>query len=414
VYLRRLSLVNFRCYRRLDLTLPGGTVVVAGGNAQGKSSLLEAIYVLATTRSHQTSLDRELVHWDAEEEVVPYSRVWGTVVRGASETTIEVVNSRQSLNGSDERYGKRVRVNNVPKRAMDALGVLNVVLFAPDDLEVVAGPPSARRRYLDVLLCQIDRGYCAALARYNRVLQQRNHLLRRLRDRGGDREELRFWDEQLAADGGRLMAARQAMADRLAAVGRELHDELAGGGPPLELAYHVSVLGEADGARQPALAGGQAAHPASREADRAALASVFATTLAGLRNDEIARGMTLVGPHRDDLSFAVGGVDMRTYGSRGQQRTVTLAIKLAEARVMWAETGERPVLLLDDVLSELDAERRRFLLDQVDRHQQTFLTTTDAEHLGAGFLSEALVLEVSDAAVVGARRAGKPVTPPTG
>ena len=194
VYVRRISLTNFRIYRRLDLTLPCGTIVVSGRNAQGKTSLLEAIYMLSTTRAPYTTPDRQLVGWYALDDVMPFSRVQGEVMRSGETVGIEVVTVRQAPEQGDDRFTKRARLDGVPKRALDVIGTLNAVLFTPRDLELVAGAPAERRRYLDVLLCQIDRPYCRALSSYNRLLTQRNHLLRRLRDRGGDRGELAFWD----------------------------------------------------------------------------------------------------------------------------------------------------------------------------------------------------------------------------
>jgi DNA replication and repair protein RecF len=376
MHLARLTLANFRSYRSLDLELPGGTVVVSGANAQGKSSLLEAVYVLATTRSPYAGAERELVSWAAQEEVLPFCRVAGEVLRGDGRTRLELVWVRQAEAG-EERYAKQVRVNGVARRALDALGRLNVVLFTPRDLELVAGPPAERRRYLDVLLCQVDEAYCRALARYNRVLAQRNQLLRRLRDLGGDRSELAFWDAELAASGGQIVARRSAAVARLGELAGAFHDELAGAPEPLEVRY-LPKLDEA----------GVAA------AGQELLVAAFGGSLALRREEEIARGMTLTGPHRDDLAFQVRGVDMRTYGSRGQQRTVTLALKRAEAALMRAETGEAPVLLLDEVLSELDARRQACLLAAIDAAQQTLLTTTEPDNPALARLDGALRLQV--------------------
>lgn len=384
MHLRRLTLANFRCYRELDLPLPAGPVVVVGQNAQGKTSLLEALYVLATTRSPYAGSDRELLNWAASDEVLPFSRVSGEVVRAEGVETLEVVNVRQAGEHGEERFVKQARVNGVQKRALDMLGRLNVVLFAPQDLELVHGAPTERRRYLDVLLCQVDPGYCRSLARYNRVLVQRNHLLRRLRERGGDRVELAFWDERLTADGGRVWARRGAALGQLGELAAPIHAALTGAVDPLALDYRPRLDGLG----------------AFMGDDVAAVQARFAAALALRREEEIARGMTLVGPHRDDLAFTVAGVDMRTFGSRGQQRTVTLALKMAEAALMRAETGEMPVLLLDDVLSELDGRRQEYLLGSIDRSQQTLITTTEPEAAALGRVGGALRLRVAGGSVV--------------
>jgi DNA replication and repair protein RecF len=305
-------------------------------------------------------------------------------VRADGSETLEVVNVRQSGEHGEARYIKQVRVNGAQKRALDMLGRLNVVLFAPQDLELVHGAPSERRRYLDVLLCQVDAGYCRSLTRYNRVLVQRNHLLRRLRERGGDRAELEFWNERLTADGSAVWARRGATVRSLGDLATPIHAALAGSSDALVLDFRprLDQLG--------AFAGG----------DVAAVQSRFQAALALRRDEEIARGMTLVGPHRDDLAFAVAGVDMRTFGSRGQQRTVTLALKMAEAALMRAETGETPVLLLDDVLSELDGRRQEHLLGSIDAAQQTLITTTEPPSPALARLAGAEWLRVAGGEVV--------------
>ncbi|MCB0215992.1 MAG: DNA replication/repair protein RecF [Chloroflexi bacterium] len=415
MYLRRLSLSNFRCYRRLSLTLPNGAIAIVGRNAQGKTSLLEAIYLLATTRSPSASTDREWVSWAAGEEPIPFGRVYGEVARAGETVTIEVINLRQAAAAGEDRWAKRVKVNAAPRRAIDVLGQLNVVLFTPQDLRIVDGGPGERRRYLDGLLCQIDPRYCQTLARYNRVLAQRNHLLRRLRERGkGGAEELSFWDERLAGDGASILARRLTAVERLGELAEAAHAVLAGDGPPLQLGYRASLADET-GARPSPMAGIAETPGDYRSALPRPIEALRERLLAGLaerRRLELSRGMTLVGPHRDDLAFAVGGVDMRTYGSRGQQRSVTLALKLAESRLMWAETGERPVILLDDVLSELDPGRQAQLLGHLDPRQQTLITTTDLASLPADYLATALVLHLRGGEIVSAEQAGRPVTPP--
>lgn len=394
MYVRRLSLTNFRAYRRLELLLPTGTVVLAGRNAQGKTSLLEAVYVLATTRAPYGIPDRQLLSWGAEDEVMPFTRVAGDVVRAEAQDAIEVVSVRESAS-MDDAAVKRVRINHAARRAIDAIGTLTVVLFTPRDLDVVSGPPAERRRYLDALLCQIDRDYCRRLVRYNRLITQRNHLLRRLRDRGGAPDELAFWDEKLADDGGHIVARRTAAVADLAEAAAALHARLAPEDAPLHASY-ASSLG----------------HDAPSGGDPGAWVAALRAALAARRDESIARGMTTVGPHRDDLALALGPIDVRTFASRGQQRTVALAIKLAEAELMLAATGERPVLLLDDVLSELDPDRRRDLLALLDGHQQTLITTTEPAILPAGFLAGALVLHVAGGEVVGAERDGTAVALP--
>jgi DNA replication and repair protein RecF len=365
--LTHLSLHNFRNFVRLHLDLPPGVTVLLGDNAQGKTNLLEAIYYLATTRSPHSGTDRELVNWlAADDEPLPYARLVGSVERGTGELRIEVTLTQHTNNNS--RYRKQIRLNGVAKRAMDLMGQLNVVLFLPEDIALVSGSPSRRRRYLDVMLCQIDPQYCRALSRYNQTVTQRNALLRDLRERGGDRDQLAFWDERLVENGTYLVVRRHKTLAALDELALRVHSELTDGAEVLHLRYLPSV--ELDGRPE---------GDSAREA--------FRVQLEALHRREIAAGMTLVGPHRDEVRFLINEVDAGVYGSRGQQRTVALALKLAEVDLMRRETGEYPVLLLDDVLSELDTHRRRFLVRCLnDGPQQAIITTTDLHALPQALL----------------------------
>lgn len=395
MYLRRLELVNFRCYRHVDLHVPKGPILVVGANAQGKTSLLEAAFVLATTRAPYGASDRTLVHWGAGDEVIPFSKVLGEVERTEGLRTIDIINVRTAATPVDERFAKRLRLDDIPRRAMDVIGTLNIVLFTPRDIDLIHGAPSERRRYLDVLLCQIDRAYVRALGQYNHVVVQRNHLLRRLRDRGGDRSELGVWDEPLVAHGARIVHRREAAVRQLDILARELHAELVGDDERLVIAYRSRVVDVLTASSAPSTG----LDPSEHHPDEAELARGFARVLAVRRDEEIARGVSLTGPHRDDLELHLDGVDVRPFGSRGQQRTVTLALKLAEAALMWQTTGERPVLLLDDVLSELDRNRRQRLLAHVTEHEQAWITMTDLEALDRSTLEHATILEVDKATV---------------
>jgi len=360
--LTHLTLHNFRNYVRLDLDLPPGVSLLQGDNAQGKTNLLEAVYYLATSRSPHAGSDRELVNWlAAEQEPLPYARLVGKVTRAAGESAIEITLTQQANNGA--RYRKQIRLNGVARRAMDLLGQLNVVLFLPEDISLVSGSPSGRRRYLDAALCQIDPVYCRTLSRYNQIVTQRNALLRDLRERGGDSGQLAFWDERLVEKGAYLVSRRWNALLSLDGLAHDLHGQLTGQTEQLRLRYAPSV--EMEG-------------PADADSVREA----FMGQLQELRRREIAAGMTLVGPHRDELRFLINEVDCGIYGSRGQQRTAALSLKLAEVGLMRRETGEQPVLLLDDVLSELDEHRRRFLVHTLENGvEQAIITTTDLHTL---------------------------------
>ncbi len=398
MYVSRLELTNFRCYGQLELVLPRGVVVVTGGNAQGKTTLLEALYVLATTRSPHASSDSELVSWEASDDIAPHARLRADIVRSEATDALEIVYVGEHGPNGKARFSKRARLNGASRKAMDVIGHLAVALFDPRDLKVVDGSPAERRRYLDVLLCQVDREYCRSLSRYNRIVSSRNQLLRRLREHGGDSDELAYWDQLLAKEGGIVVARRHSAVAAIAKLARSFHSGLASGAGNLAVEYESEVV------QQMERTGDGVDHRPFEEA--------LARLVSERRRAELARGMGLVGPQRDDLKFQVDRVDMRYYGSRGQQRSVMLALKLSEAEYMHSLTGERPVLLLDDVLSELDVDRRHRLLDALRHSQQVLITTTDIGFLPSGFLRDALLLEVERGTVLprSSRRPSRPGT----
>lgn len=397
MYCSNLTLVNYRNYHRLDLALPRSISIFYGRNAQGKSNLLEALLFLATTRAYRASSDRELITWDAPQP--RFARVEGTVPRRRGTVRIEIVVVEQSAPGApaappgaERPVQKRLKVNGVPRRAIDVVGQVNVVLFSPEDLELIAGAPSGRRRYLDVMLCQVDPHYCRVLQQYNHVVVQRNALLRQLGGRlsgvrahrpapaaGGSlaiSTQLQYWDQQLVTFGAQVLQARVRAVEELSGAAAEEHarllDEHAAGASqpqPLRLTYRPSLEAPID------LCG-----PLD-EIERA-----YAEHLERIRGRELQQGATLVGPHRDDVYISLDSIDMHRYGSRGQHRMITLAIKLAELRLMHRRTGEQPILLLDDVASELDPQRRAYLLRAIEGHEQVLLTTSDLELLDPDFV----------------------------
>lgn len=381
MYIRHLSLTNFRNYTRLELALPAQVVLLHGANAQGKTNLLEAIYYLATSRSPQTAADRDLINWIADqEEMVPYVRLMTEVVRSERTRQVEIVLQKEpvssSANGEQTRLRKQIRVDKAKRRALDLVGQINVVLFMPQDMVLVDGPPSGRRRYLDVALCQVDPEYCRSLSRYNRVLAERNALLRQWHDRRIDPDELAYWNDQLIGYGVTVMLRRRDAVTELDQRASELHHQLSGGIERLHLVY------------QPTL-------PVDSEDDAESLSDTYRAELTRQRRLEIERGMTLVGPHRDEVRFLINEqVDLSTFGSRGQQRTAVIALKLAEVDWMRERTGEWPILLLDEVLAELDARRRDFLLAQVNGVEQALITTADPAFFAPDFLADMTVFRV--------------------
>ena len=408
--LRELVLVNFRNYVRLAL-VPGDVVtVLRGDNGQGKSNVLEAVYFLATTRSPRAGSDRELLHWQARRDTIPFARLEARIARAELDLHVEIVIRADAdaadaggptapANGSvpaSPPVTKKITVNGLPTRAVELVGQVNVVLFTPEDVALVAGPPAGRRRYLDITSSQVSGQYLRTLQRYNKVLAQRNHLLRHVRERRQPRDSLDFWNGELVQTGAIVVAHRLAM---IAAVNRELgplYRQLSGRQQTLEIVYQpTSYLPDRPAAADAASSG---LSPRSAEA----LAESYAARLGEMLGKEIEQGVSLFGPHRDDFAFLADGVDLNTYGSRGQQRLAVLALKLAEGQYMRTQTGERPILLLDDVLSELDPARRGFVLDQAGREGQTIITATDLDAFPTSFLARAALFDVEGGTVTGA------------
>jgi DNA replication and repair protein RecF len=391
MFIRHLSLTNFRLYARLELDLSRGLVVIQGDNAQGKTSLLEAIYFLATSHALHTPVDRQVIRWGAEEEgLYPFAVLKALIQSNAGLRLIEI--GMQSM--ASGRLRKEIRVDGLPKRAIDLVGQLNVVLFFPADVELVAGPPALRRAFLDAALSQLDADYVRALERYARALANRNALLKQAQERPLDPDELALWDDQLVPAGVEVALRRRRAVSALARLAAPIHRELSNGREYLEIVYQPNF----DPLRPAALDTSyqisldDAALPAGVAYDD--LLAAFRRALAERRREEIARGMTLVGPHRDELRFLANGLDLGEYGSRGQQRTAVLALKLAQAQWMREHTGEDPVLLLDEVLAELDAYRRRCLLRFIERANQVIITTTDLQRLDQALLTQAMFLRV--------------------
>jgi DNA replication and repair protein RecF len=375
--LRRLTLAYFRNYVRLDLALEPGLSLFWGDNGQGKSNLLEAAYMLATTRSFRTSSERDLLNWHADTDP-PFARIAADVERTTRADKLELLVVSQP-----ESVRRRARINSHDRPLTDLLGHFNAVLFSPEDVDLVSGPAERRRRYLDITLCQVSPTYLRTLRRYVRVLTQRNALLKLARERTVPPDEFEYWDSQLTTTGAALLVARLVALGALNHHLTTLYPQLTNQGAALRLEYRSTV--PLDGLAVPYP--DSTVSPEERTALEQELVTRYVAQLAAQAPRERAQAVTLTGAHRDDASFSVDGVDMRTYGSRGQQRIAALALRLAETEFMHAATGERPVLLLDDVMSELDPSRRRYLQTAVLTHEQVLITATDLASFEPEFLA---------------------------
>lgn len=401
MYIEHLSLQNFRNYARLEVSLPAGPILLHGSNAQGKTSLLEAIYYLATSRSPYTTTDRQLINWNADRDLLSFAKIGAEVIsagRTLSRVEVTLVQEPGALNGS--RLQKDIRINGVPRRVMDLIGKINVVMFLPQDLVLVEGSPAERRRYMNVTLCQTDSAYCEALATFEKALTQRNALLKRIGDGEARPEELAYWNEQLAQAGGVLVAGRQRLLRDLEVRARRVHRDLSGGEEDLELSYQPSFLPTANNTGQ--LSFEVLGLDLNRQLKAADIAAQYARTLDERRGEDIARGMTLIGPQRDELRLLVNTRDLGLYGSRGQARTAVMSLKLAELEWMRDMVGEWPILLLDEVIAELDAARRAYLLERISGAEQVLLTTTEPDIFTPEFLSKATRWRIRQGQIVDA------------
>ena len=383
MHLAHLSLFNVRSFRRLELPLEPGRHVVAGENGEGKSNLLEAVQMLATARTLRSGTDLDLISWDSlAEDPMPAARLEAAVNTAAGRKTLEIaVVAQETVAGvRPARASRRFRVNGVARRASDLIGQLRVVMFSADDLDIIAGAPALRRRYMDITISQFDPAYLRALQRYQRVLEQRNSLLRKLQERRGRANELDFWDEELATTGALIVNRR---AEAIRDLARDAHDryaELAAGeSEDLEVRYEPRLPGDL---------------PATvREHD---LAERYQVAIVAERGEDVRRGVTRWGPHRDDIQFLIGGHHAGNSASRGQQRTAALALRLAEVNLSTERSGDPPVLLLDDILSELDAGRRERILGAAYHVDQVLITTPDIDRPTADELPSAKRYRLAD------------------
>jgi len=397
--LTHLSLTQFRNFSRLDIDVPGGAVLLVGGNAQGKTSLLEAVYYLATFTSFHASHDRQLISFWAKNEPLVVSRIVAdfeySAVKPARETRqrleVRLISERDDFGNS--RLRKEILLNGVGRKVGEAIGAFNAVLFLPHMLRIVEGAPEERRRYLNLSLSQVTPGYASDLAEYNRLLSQRNALLKQLNERGGDTDQLTFWDEQLAATGARIIYARIQAIHELEKLAGPVLQDLTRGKEVLRLNYvpafdplPLSPLQYALPLDAPINRSGQSVDQIRRG---------FQEELSRIRPTEIQRGSSTIGPHRDDLRFFSNGIDLGIYGSRGQCRTAVLALKLAEIVWMTQKTGQTPVLLLDEVLAELDPARREDLLGRLLGSEQALVTTTDLDLFAEDYVSAAQVWRIT-------------------
>lgn len=332
--IKTLELADFRNYETLNISFDKGTNILFGDNAQGKTNILEAIYISATTKSHKGSKDKEIIHFDKEE-----AHIRTYLEKEDVEYRVDM-HLRKNKSKGIAIDGQKI------KKAADLLGLLNVVFFSPEDLSIIKNGPAERRRFADIELCQLDSFYLYNLNNYNKIINQRNKLLKDMYFNQNLKETLNIWDSQLVSYGSKIIERREAFADQLCEIIGYIHKKLSGGKEDLIVKYEPDV----------------------RIDD-------FESRMKENQEKDIRFKLTSTGPHRDDFSFIVNGIDIRKYGSQGQQRTAALSLKLSEIELVKKMTKDTPLLLLDDVLSELDSNRQNYLLNSIG-DIQTIITCT--------------------------------------
>jgi len=405
MHLKHLSLTNFRNFARLDIDVPRRVVLLVGDNAQGKTSILEAIYFLASFTSFQTNVDRQLVNFHEAKNPLAVARLVAEYERGKKKHKLEarLILEPAGING--QRLRKEILLDGVKKQMNEVIGHFNAVIFVPQMSQIVEGGPDERRRYLNLALAQAVPAYAGVLGEYTQALGQRNALLKALNERGvvpglpksGNGDQLQVWDETLARLGARIIQWRIEAVQQIERLAARVHHELTHGHEILRLNYQPAY----DPLENP---DGQIGLRLTTDVDRSALKvdeirAGFLTRLLQLHSEEIARGVTTIGPHRDELRFLANGIDLGDYGSRGQLRTALLALKMAEVSWMKERTGEWPVILLDEVMAELDLQRRADLLKYVSESEQVLFTATDAKMFAPEFVEKSEVWKVQDGSV---------------
>ncbi len=368
MHLTEIKLQNFRNYETQKLSFSPSINVLIGENAQGKTNLLESIYFLAMSRSHRTTRDRELIGWEKD-----FAKVQGQLEKKTHSLPLEIILSKS---------GKTAKFNHLEqKKLSDYIGQLNVILFAPEDLSLVKGSPSIRRKFIDMELGQMNKIYLHHLSQYQQLLKQRNKFLKQARyKKDFDQMYLDVLTEQLAVEGAEVLFYRFEFIEKLNKWAQEVQQDISNSKESLVIKYTNSI--DLD--------------------EKLSIQQIYDSLIESyqqVQKQEIDQGTTTIGPHRDDLVFFVNDRNVQTYGSQGQQRTTALSLKLAEIELMHEVTGEYPILLLDDVLSELDDKRQTHLLESIQNKVQTFITTTSLDGIQMELLEDPLIFYVKNGTI---------------
>ncbi|MCR5097611.1 MAG: DNA replication/repair protein RecF [Lachnospiraceae bacterium] len=349
-----IELKDYRNYEGMKIEFSPSTNIIYGDNARGKTNILEAAYISGTSKSHRGSRDKEIIRFDMSE-----AHIRTKVIKNDKNYQIDIHLKKNGRKG--------IAINHVPlKRASDIFGILNIIFFSPEDLDIIKSGPDKRRRFMDSELCQINKIYLNDLTNYNKVLNNRNKLLKDIFFKPENKKTLDVWDEQLTNYGKRIISTRRRFVSEIAPIVSKMHSDISGGREELSISYEPDIDD-----------------------------MFFYDELIRNREKDIRTGSTSTGPHRDDISFLINGVDIRKYGSQGQQRTCALSLKLSEIKLVEDVIGEKPVLLLDDVMSELDRKRQNDILSSLE-DMQILLTCTGVDELIKSRLHIDRIFEIKD------------------
>lgn len=358
MFIKSLELKNYRNYEQLSMNFAGGTNLLYGDNAQGKTNIVEAIYLAATTKSHRGSKDREIIQFHHDEAHIR--------IHYEKQDIMHQLDMHLKKNRA-----KGVAIDRIPiRKSSDLLGQIPVIFFSPEDLKIIKNGPSERRKFLDIELSQLERLYLYHLTKYNKILMQRNNLLKQLKFQPNLVDTLEFWDLQLVKYGSEVIRYRRKFIDHLNMIIKQIHRKLTGNQEEIQLEYENNV-----------------------EYD------IFLTELNKKRSIDLKYTTTSIGPHRDDISFIVNGIDIRKFGSQGQQRTAALSLKLSQIQFVKEVLHDTPVLLLDDVLSELDSNRKIYLLESI-KDTQTFITCTGLDEFISQHLPVQRMFQIKEGKII--------------
>ena len=388
-----LSLTNYRAFKRLEIEFAEHLTLLSGKNAQGKTSILEAVHFLSILTSPIAGYDRELVNFLCLNDDQPVSRLVAIINKNGKTHRIEIRLILDPNRNGNNRLRKEVLIDGVKRRLFDVVGFFNSVIFLPQMTRIIEDGPEERRRYLDQTLSQAFPGYMKALSNYQQGITKRNALLKQLSEKGGDENQLIYWDQLISENGAILIQARNKSVLELGSLATQKQSALKIGGEALELIYLPSFNpwnGESPQLSIPPIIPDKSLFSTDE------IQNKFQKALLGLRREEIRRGLTTVGPHRDELLFTANGVNLGIYGSRGQIRTAIMSLKFAEVDWIKEKSGELPVLLLDETLAELDFNRRGDLLKTLENGGQAILTTVDLELFPQDFIDRCVSLKIED------------------